>query len=88
MKGLKTNYSYVLLFLLAVLLPTNAAAQSYRTRGGEILNCFGWSYKQINDHLEDIKKAEFSAIQVSSVQPMLPKDTKELGILWVARSRE
>lgn len=78
MKGLKTNYSYVLLFLLAVLLPTNAAAQSYRTRGGEILNCFGWSYKQINEHLEDIKKAEFSAIQVSSVQPMLPKDTKEL----------
>ncbi len=78
MKGLKTNYSYVLLFLLAVLLPTNAAAQSYRTRGGEILNCFGWTYKQINDHLEDIKNAEFSAIQVSSVQPMLPKDTKEL----------
>ncbi len=78
MKGLKTNYSYVLLFLLAVLLPTNAAAQSYRTRGGEILNCFGWTYKQINDHLQDIKDAEFSAIQVSSVQPMLPKDTKEL----------
>lgn len=78
MKGLKTNYSYVLLFLLAVLLPTNAAAQSYRTRGGEILNCFGWTYKQINDHLEDIKNAEFSAIQVSSVQPMLPKDTKEV----------
>lgn len=78
MKGLKTNYSYVLLFLLAVLLPTNAAAQSYRTRGGEILNCFGWSYNQIIRHLEDIKKAEFSAIQVSSVQPMLPKDTKEL----------
>ena len=78
MKGLKTNYSYVLLFLLAVLLPTNAAAQSYRTRGGEILNCFGWSYKQINDNLKAIKDAEFSAIQVSSVQPMLPKDTKEL----------
>lgn len=78
MKGLKTNYSYVLLFLLAVLLPTNAAAQSYRTRGGEILNCFGWTYKQINDNLKAIKDAEFSAIQVSSVQPMLPKDTKEL----------
>jgi len=78
MKGLKTNYSYVLLFLLAVLLPTNAAAQSYRTRGGEILNCFGWTYNQIKEHLDDIKDAEFSAIQVSSVQPMLPKDTKEL----------
>lgn len=40
--------------------------------GGEILNCFGWSYKMIQDKLEAIKGANFTAVQVSSVQP-LPK---------------
>lgn len=64
--------------LLAAWLPQMSEAQSLRVRGGEILNCFGWTYNQINNHLQDIKDAEFSAIQVSSVQPMLPKDTKEL----------
>ena len=40
--------------------------------GGEILNCFGWSYKMIQNKLEAIKSANFTAVQVSSVQP-LPK---------------
>lgn len=40
--------------------------------GGEILNCFGWSYKMIQDKLDAIKAANFTAVQVSSVQPLPP----------------
>lgn len=40
--------------------------------GGAILNCFGWSYKMIQDKLDAIKAANFTAVQVSSVQPLPP----------------
>lgn len=57
------------------LMPGNLYADTVthiKIDGGEILNCFGWSYKMIQDKLEAIKGANFTAVQVSSVQP-LPK---------------
>lgn len=57
------------------LLPGSLCADTVthiKIDGGAILNCFGWSYKMIQDKLEAIKAANFTAVQVSSVQP-LPK---------------
>ncbi len=38
--------------------------------GGRILNCFGWRYNTIKAKLGEIKAANFSAVQVTSVQPL------------------
>lgn len=57
------------------LLPGSLCADTVKhikIDGGAILNCFGWSYKMIQDKLDAIKAANFTAVQVSSVQP-LPK---------------
>lgn len=40
------------------------------TTGGQVLNCFGWKYTTIKQQLSSIKKANFTAVQVSSVQPL------------------
>ncbi len=38
--------------------------------GGRILNCFGWRYNTIKAELGEIKAANFSAVQVTTVQPL------------------
>ena len=38
--------------------------------GGRILNCFGWRYNTIKAKLGEIKAANFSAVQVTTVQPL------------------
>ncbi len=38
--------------------------------GGRILNCFGWRYNTIKAKLSEIKAANFSAVQVTTVQPL------------------
>lgn len=40
------------------------------TDGGRILNCFGWRYNTIKAKLGEIKAANFSAVQVTTVQPL------------------
>lgn len=40
------------------------------TDGGRILNCFGWRYNTIKAKLSEIKDANFSAVQVTTVQPL------------------
>lgn len=69
---------FMSLFLLFMFAETAQAADHKVVRGGQILNCYGWTYNQIKDNLENIKAANFSAVQVSSAQPLLPKSTQEL----------
>lgn len=65
-------------FILGLCLPAMAddtttdgtAATHIDVQGGAILNCFAWSYKDVVDRLASIKAANFTAIQVSSVQPL------------------
>lgn len=62
-------------FLLVLMLMcgfTASAENNYglvdSIQGGVILHCFGWTYDQIIDNLEEIAKAGFTAVQTSPVQ--------------------
>lgn len=65
------------ILLLLCLLPCSATSSDGKylnnLEGGTVLNCFGWRYSTITAQLDNIKKANFTAVQVSSVQPLAPK---------------
>lgn len=69
------------LFLFLCLLlsqQTWAADNKYGLKDniqqGVILHCFDWTYKQIQDELENIATAGFSAVQTSPAHPQTPAD--------------
>lgn len=72
----KNRLATLLLLSLVALfsMPARAAGDVTHksVQGGEILNCFLWKYSEIKEMIPRISGQKFSAIQVTSVQP-LPK---------------
>ncbi len=60
-------------FTLLAAAPASADGTHLSVKGndgGRILNCFGWRYNTIKAKLAEIKAANFSAVQVTTVQPL------------------
>ena len=60
-------------FTLLAAAPASADGTHLSVKGndgGRILNCFGWRYNTIKAKLGEIKAANFSAVQVTTVQPL------------------
>lgn len=60
-------------FALLAAAPASADGTHLSVKGndgGRILNCFGWRYNTIKAKLSEIKAANFSAVQVTTVQPL------------------
>ena len=60
-------------FALLAAAPASADGTHLSVKGndgGRILNCFGWRYNTIKAKLGEIKAANFSAVQVTTVQPL------------------
>lgn len=60
-------------FTLLAAAPASADGTHLSVKGndgGRILNCFGWRYNTIKAKLSEIKAANFSAVQVTTVQPL------------------
>lgn len=64
-------------FTLLAAAPASADGTHLSVKGndgGRILNCFGWRYNTIKAKLSEIKAANFSAVQVTTVQPLPSSD--------------
>lgn len=60
-------------FTLLAAAPASADGTHLSVKGndgGRILNCFGWRYNTIKAKIGEIKAANFSAVQVTTVQPL------------------
>lgn len=60
-------------FTLLAAAPASADGTHLSVKGndgGRIVNCFGWRYNTIKAKLSEIKAANFSAVQVTTVQPL------------------
>ena len=76
-KGFFTRLTVTSMFIFIVSSHAFAGTRK-AIEGGQILNCYCWTYQQISSHLDDIVNAHFTTIQISSAQPLLNKDDKEL----------
>src|SRR5574344_2695578 len=76
-KGFFTRLTVTSMFIFIVSSHAFAGTRK-AIEGGQILNCYCCTYQQISSHLDDIVNAHFTTIQISSAQPLLNKDDKEL----------
>lgn len=76
---LRRIFTFAMIFILGV--SAMSAENKMQTKQGTILHCWCWSFKTIEDNIEKISEAGFTAIQTSPANECFVGDNGGLEIM-------